>query len=129
MEEIATLSSNSAYLALDRNQDGIINNGSELFGPQSGNGFKELAKYDDDGNGFIDASDRIYSQLSVFNPHSNTQRSLQDVNVGALYLDAVDSPFRLTDSNNETLGQVRSTSFYLTNDRQVQSLQQIDLAV
>ena len=33
-------------LALDRNNNNIIDDGSELFGPQSGNGFNELAVYD-----------------------------------------------------------------------------------
>lgn len=40
---------NGGFLALDRNGDGTINNGAELFGPTSGNGFSELAAYDEDG--------------------------------------------------------------------------------
>ena len=34
----------SRFLALDKNNDGIINNGSELFGTESGNGFIDLKK-------------------------------------------------------------------------------------
>ena len=62
-EQIANLRPNSGYLALDRNGDGVINNGGELFGPVSNNGFTELAAYDDDGNGFIDEGDAV--NLSV----------------------------------------------------------------
>ena len=40
----------NAFLSLDKNSDGIINDGSELFGAASGNGFADLAKYDEDGN-------------------------------------------------------------------------------
>ena len=53
-DEISRLGAGSGYLALDKNEDGIINDGSELFGTVSGNGFADLAKYDEDGNGWID---------------------------------------------------------------------------
>ena len=126
-ELIPTLTSQSAYIGLDKNNDGIINNGSELFGPGSGNGFQELAYYDDDHNGFIDANDRVFSQLLAFRPGDSQLQSLQSLGVNALYLGAVDSPFRLNDHNNQTLGQIRSTGFYLDNQGRAGSLQQIDL--
>ncbi len=50
-DEVAQLKSGSGYLALDKNGDGVINDGKELFGTESGNGFADLAKYDEDGNG------------------------------------------------------------------------------
>ena len=53
-EEISMLGSGSGYLALDKNGDGVINDGSELFGTKSGDGFADLAAYDADGNGWID---------------------------------------------------------------------------
>lgn len=64
-EQINGLAQGDAFLAFDQNGNGIIDNGSELFGDQNGaiNGYAELAKYDDDGNGQIDASDQIYTQL------------------------------------------------------------------
>ena len=40
----------SGYLALDKNGDGTINDGSELFGTRNGDGFADLAQYDEDGN-------------------------------------------------------------------------------
>ena len=46
------------FLALDRNGDGQINDGSELFGPASGNGFAELQALDTDGNHWIDEKRR-----------------------------------------------------------------------
>ncbi|MGZ4979303.1 MAG: hypothetical protein ACXV8O_19360 [Methylobacter sp.] len=64
-EQISTLKPGSGFLTLDKNQDGVINNGSELFGPNSGNGFSELAKYDSDNNGFIDEADPIYKNLRI----------------------------------------------------------------
>ena len=44
-EMISFVAPGSGFLALDINGDGIINNGGELFGPQTGNGL-ELARYD-----------------------------------------------------------------------------------
>ena len=57
-----------AFLVLDKNADGQVNDGSELFGDQNGeeNGYKELAKYDNNKDGKIDKNDPIYSQLRLW---------------------------------------------------------------
>jgi len=131
MENIATIASNSAYLALDKNGDGQINNGSELFGALSGNGFAELAQYDEDGNGFIDAADSVFSRLQLFNPGGGadgTLRSISSAGVEAIYTGSVTSPFTLTSRSGETLGVVRSTGFH-AGSYGANTAQQIDLAV
>ena len=61
-------------LVYDRNGDGIINNGGELFGDatrlQNGgtaeHGFAALADLDDNGDGKIDAADKAFSSLRVW---------------------------------------------------------------
>jgi hypothetical protein len=126
-EQIASFASNSAYIALDKNGDGVINNGSELFGPNTGNGFQELAGYDEDGNGFIDENDSVFSKLLAFRPGQEQLISLQDYNITAIYIESVNSPFRLTDHQNQTLGEVLSTSFYIDSEGNAGSVQQIDL--
>ncbi len=65
-DQIATPGTNSGFLALDQNGDGSINDGSELFGPTTGDGFAELAAYDEDGNGFVDSGDSIFDQLRIY---------------------------------------------------------------
>ncbi len=125
-EALPTLVSGSAYLALDRNHDGRINNGKELFGPLSNNGYAELAKLDSDGNGFIDSADAAFSQLLLFRPGEATQ-TLASKDIGAIFLGSVASPARLTDSNNQSLGQLRATGFYLTNQGGAGLVQQLDL--
>lgn len=64
----ATASKGDAFLVYDRNGNGTIDDGSELFGDQNGaaDGFAELAKYDTNGDGVIDQSDEIYSKLKLW---------------------------------------------------------------
>lgn len=62
-DRISFVRPGSGFLAFDRNSDGVINDGSELFGPQSGDGFAELAGYDEDNNGWIDENDAIFAKL------------------------------------------------------------------
>ena len=127
-EEIPELAAGNGYLALDLNRNGEIDDGSELFGPRTGNGFAELARHDEDGNGFIDENDSVFDRLSIWRPGS-TPTSLAAAGVGALYLGAVDTPFALRDAANEDLGALRASSVYLNEDGSTGLLQQIDLAV
>ena len=74
--------------AFDRNANGRIDDGRELFGPASGDGFSELARLDDDANGWIDEADAAWSQLRVWRPDAagkGSVRSLSEVGVGALH--------------------------------------------
>ena len=131
-EQIANLKPNSGYLALDRNDDGQINNGSELFGPQTNNGFAELAKFDDDGNGFIDEGDTIYNQLRIWQRNDSGESrllALGDKDIGAIYLGHAITPFQLTDANNNSLGEVVSSGVFLREDGSSGTIQQINLAV
>ncbi len=131
-EQIASLRPGSGYLALDRNGDGSINNGSELFGPSSGRGFAELSVYDEDGNNFIDEGDSIYEQLRIWstNEDGSTQlAALGDKNIGAIFLGHVSSPFQLKDANNQSLGEVVNSGVYLKEDGGVGVVQEINLTV
>ncbi len=54
-----------AFLALDRNGNGSIDDGRELFGDQHGaaNGYAELAGFDANRDGVIDARDPVFEHL------------------------------------------------------------------
>lgn len=131
-EHINYLSGGSGFLVFDRNADGRVNDGSELFGAISGDGFADLATFDDDGNGWIDEGDEIFTKLRVWTPFGEGQgrlRSLEEVGAGAIGLSHVATRFDLRDNGNDLLGQIRSTGVYLRENGSVGTLQQIDLTV
>lgn len=131
-EQIASLRPGNGYLALDRNGDGIINNGSELFGPTTGRGFAELAVFDEDGNNFIDEGDSIYHQLRIWmiNEDGSSQlAALGDKNIGAIFLGHVSSPFQLKSADNQSLGEITHSSIYLIENGKVGVVQEINITV
>ncbi|MCL2830215.1 MAG: VCBS repeat-containing protein [Betaproteobacteria bacterium] len=126
------VASGSGFLVFDRNGDGKVNDGSELFGAKTGDGFAELAAYDEDGNGWIDENDPIFAQLRLWTRDSNGNDvllSLKDANVGALFLGRVATPFDIKDASNQLQGSVRSSGVFLQENGKVGSMQQIDLTV
>lgn len=115
-ENISFASMGSGFLALDKNEDGIINDGSELFGTKSGDGFKDLAAYDSDGNGWIDENDDVFSKLKVWTKDENGNDSIIDLkqaDVGAIYLGNTNTEFTQKDMNGNAHGIIRNTGIYL----------------
>ena len=131
-DEIASLSAGSGYLALDKNEDGVIGDGSELFGTKSGNGFADLAEYDSDGNGWIDEADEIWDKLKIWCRDENGQDvlyKLGEKGVGAICLQSVATDFELKSSqNNQTLGAIRSSGIFLYENGNVGTIQHVDVA-
>jgi hypothetical protein len=131
LDEISTLSSGNGFLALDKNGDGIINDGSELFGTRSGNGFSDLAAYDEDQNGWIDEADSIFNKLKVWTKDENGNDkliSLKDADIGAIYLGSSATGYSLKDSDNSTNAYIRSSGIYLKESGGSGVISQIDLA-
>lgn len=128
-EEISTLDWGSGFLALDKNGDGKINDGSELFGAKTGDGFGELARYDSDGNGWIDENDEVFSKLSVWTKCGSGESkllSLAEAGVGAIFLGSQSTQFGLADSYGSEKGVVRSTGVYLKENGQAGTIQHVD---
>lgn len=127
-ESLPVLAAGSGYLAFDRNGDGCINDGRELFGACSGDGFADLREHDADGNGWIDEADPVFAALGVWFPDGEL-KPLKETGVGALHLGSAWTPFTLTDADNAARGQIWRSGIYLNEDGSAGTLQQIDLAV
>ncbi|PNR97013.1 hypothetical protein [Petrotoga sp. 9PWA.NaAc.5.4] len=122
----------SGFLVLDKNSDGKINDGKELFGPQTGNGFEELAKYDEDKNGWIDENDSIFNDLKLWVKTiegEDVLLSLKDKEIGAIYLGSVSSEFSIKRSIDDVLGVIRNTGIFLKEYGGVGIIQHLDLYV
>ncbi|MGZ3477409.1 MAG: hypothetical protein ACXWUG_28545, partial [Polyangiales bacterium] len=94
------------WLALDRDGDGVISSGRELFGSATrlgdttaANGFQALAALDDNGDAVIDVKDAAYARLRLWSDvdgdrvsSPNELRSLAEMGVESLELHYVSSP-------------------------------------
>lgn len=129
-EDVHKLNSGSGYLALDKNNDGKINDGNELFGTASGNGFADLAKYDEDGNGWIDENDAIWNHLKIWVQTEQGPQlySLADKGVGAICLNRMPTYYTQYDKDGEVSAVVRSTGMFLYENGAAGSMQHLDLA-
>lgn len=132
-DEISTLGSGSGFLALDQNNDGIINDGSELFGTSSGDGFADLARFDKDGNGWIDENDEVFDKLKIWVKDASgndTLYSLKEKNVGAIYLGNANTDFTLRSGvTGNVNGAIRKTGIFLYEDGSgVGSVNHLDIA-
>ena len=99
-------------LVWDKNADGIINDGSELFGNNTdldnGNkaehGFAALADLDDNGDGVIDASDTAWTELRVMRWTDDNGNGIKDddeeflVTLDSLGIESLNTGF--TNSNH-----------------------------
>ena len=76
----------AGFLAIDLNQNGTVDDGSELFGEASlmpngtraKNGYAALAQYDTNKDKHIDAKDKVFSKLFVWFDHNQDGVSQKD---------------------------------------------------
>ena len=132
LDEISAMSSGSGFLALDKNDDGIINDGTELFGTGSGNGFYDLSEYDKDANGWIDENDEVFDRLKIWckSPDgSDVLYTLKEAGVGAICLQNAATDFSLNSlSDNRVNARIRRTGVFLYENGSVGTMQQVDFA-
>ncbi|WP_163836054.1 hypothetical protein [Spartinivicinus ruber] len=131
-EQVSQLGSGSGYFALDQNNNGIVDSGLELFGPQTGQGFAELALYDSDNNLWIDENDPIFQELKLWvqdGSEGGVLKSLAEVGVGAIYLGHTQDDFNLVSKQGVLLGNIKGNGIVLMENGDVKTIQEVDLAI
>ncbi len=128
-ETLPLLNPGSGFLSLDRNRDGVINDGSELFGPSTGDGFGELSQYDQDNNLWIDENDDIFDDLTIWENDGQGDMQLtkiKEAGIGAIYLMNTPTQFDLRDEDNQLQARIKKSSIALNEDGSVSSIQEMD---
>ncbi len=121
LDKMAVTKGNDAVLALDTNNNGIIDNGKELFGDQNGaaDGFSELAKYDGNKDGIIDANDQIFDRLKLlkFVKNANGSYTQKLTALKSSAITAIDLN-KIYGANDEVNGSsiVKKSFAYLNNN-------------
>lgn len=132
-EKISFVKPGSGFLVFDRNNDGKANDGKELFGTKTGNGFAELAQLDADKNGWIDENDPAFSQLKLWTKDEAGKDHVQGLlaaNIGAISTQSTAAPFKFKDANNVEQGVMRAAGVYLQEDgKGAGTVGQVDLMV
>lgn len=109
-----------------------INDGSELFGPNSGNGFEDLRAYDKDNNNWIDENDAIFDKLLIWTKDDTGEEkfyTLKDKGIGALYLENVSTKFDFEDNQDNLQGVMDSSSIFLKENGNVGAIHEVDLKI
>ncbi|MGV8121286.1 MAG: hypothetical protein AB2L14_16110 [Candidatus Xenobiia bacterium LiM19] len=118
-ESTAWVKGGSAFLVMDRNNNGLIDDGTELFGDQHGasNGFQELARFDTCRDNIIDRKDSVFNALKVYQDLNSNGAidygevtSLEKAGVASINLD-----FTRTDSQQSGNRLIMKGSFTTTD--------------
>ncbi len=131
LDEIHSLGAGSGFLALDRNENGKIDDGSELFGTGDTESFAALARCDLDGNGWIDENDEIWDKLKIWTKDADGKDvlyTLAKAGVGAICLQSVATDFTLTErSASDARAVLRRSGVFLYEDGRAGTVQHLDL--
>ncbi|MCO4783318.1 MAG: hypothetical protein KC646_13410 [Candidatus Cloacimonetes bacterium] len=90
LDQTSFVSKDDFVLALDKNSNGIIDSGKELFGDANGHkdGIEELKEYDSNLDGVIDEKDDQFNNLKLFNkthgPISLDQAGISEINLNRI---------------------------------------------
>jgi Ca2+-binding RTX toxin-like protein len=126
-EHTAWIESGDALLVADLNNDGIINDGSELFGNYTklangtlaNDGYEALAQYDSNSDLIIDYKDDNYSKLSLWNDLNQNGKTdtgeLQNIQLSVV------TAIHLTNSDNTIFEQVTENGNLITNETEYET--------
>ena len=118
-EQTAWLAPGDGFLVLDRNNNGHIDGGAELFGSETTlnngkvaeNGFEALAEWDSNADGKITAEDAIYHRLRIWQDknsngvvNSGELNTLQAHGIAEIHLDYQNGFWDVNDIRHREIG-------------------------
>ncbi len=128
LEKTGWVDAKSGILVLDKNNDGKIETGNELFGDRTiladgktaSSGFEALATLDSNHDGVIDAKDKLFSQLRIWVDRNGDGISDKDelvtlAQAGIKSLNLKHKEINQLDANGNTIARVGS--FTRTNGK------------
>lgn len=85
--------------------------------------------FDSDQNNWIDENDAVYHQLRLWNPEvtGDILSTLQERNIGAIYLKTLATPFSYKGTDHESVAELAATSVVLSSNESVGTIQQLNL--
>jgi hypothetical protein len=123
-ETVAALAPGTAYLVRDLNGNGVVDGGSELFGPATDDGYSELAALDADHSGWVDEGDAAFSQLALWSGAPGAALvSLARAGVGALATRSIATPY----TYGADTGSLAASSIFLYEDGRAGLTGELDL--
>jgi hypothetical protein len=104
------------FLALDKNGNGKIDSGKELFGDQNGaqNGFAELACYDSNHDGKIDRNDSVFGDLKAVKLGKN--KAIEMYSLAQLGISSISLQYQSMDGAQGAGNSVAQTGSYTMQD-------------
>ena len=104
-EQTGWISKNEAILAIDKNENGKIDNQSEMFGSTDSTGFEDLKAIDSNGDGIINSQDADFNKIRLWqdlNENGVTEegelKTLTEAGIQSIYTNAY--TVNGTDNNN-----------------------------
>jgi T1SS-143 domain-containing protein len=128
LDKTSWVGAGDGLLAIDNNHDGVINNQAELFGNTTtvADGFANLAQYDSNGDGKIDAGDDVFADLIVWKDanqdgvsQADEQFSLNDLGITSISLNATETGTEVEDA------YISHESTYTTADGQEHAISDV----
>ncbi|AEE13735.1 Hemolysin-type calcium-binding region [Thermodesulfobium narugense DSM 14796] len=93
--KVGWITNDEGFLVLDKNNNGKVDDISEMFGNSSTSGFQSLSAYDANKDGKIDSSDPIFKDLKVWQDTNNDGitepgelKSLSELGIKSISLNA-----------------------------------------